>query len=80
MTDTDPDPTLWEGALASGVLLVVVAVVGEPEGVALLGALLPIACVAWVRTDRERTTRKDVRTDGRRDVGGLTAAEGGDRS
>ncbi|GGL25780.1 hypothetical protein GCM10009037_06730 [Halarchaeum grantii] len=75
MTDTDPDPTLWEGALASGVLLVVVAIVGEPEGV----ALLPIACVAWVRADHGRTTHEDVRADsGRHDIGGLTAAEVGD--
>ncbi|WP_435098466.1 hypothetical protein [Halarchaeum sp. P4] len=65
MTDADsPAPSLWKGALASGVLLVVVAIVGEPKGVALLGALLPVACVAWVRYDSRRAARLDEeRTD-----------------
>lgn len=85
MTDADSsaDPSLWKGALASGVLLVVVSVVGEPQGVALLGATLPFACVAWVHYDRRRATSRldEERTDvSGGDVGDSPArADGGRR-
>ncbi|WP_435097252.1 hypothetical protein [Halarchaeum sp. P4] len=74
------DATLWKGALASGVLLVIVSVTGA-DGTALIGAALPFACVAWVRYDRRRHPRAEdelVRPErdghGRRDVGGLSYA------
>ncbi|QLC34079.1 hypothetical protein EFA46_007630 [Halarchaeum sp. CBA1220] len=74
------DAMLWKSALASGVLLVIASVTGA-DGTALVGAALPVACVAWVRYDRRRHPRLEDESSrrardghGRRDVGGLSHA------